>query len=52
MRVVSITTGRQLRQLHAEGKLLAHLVEMERKMPTRLSPEQEKALKEVLKKKK
>jgi hypothetical protein len=42
----------KLRRLHADGQLLAHLVEMERKMPTKLSPEQEKALKELLNKKK
>ena len=32
-----------LRKLHEGGKLLAHLVELERKMPTKLSPEAEKA---------
>lgn len=42
----------ELRKLHADGKLLAHLVEMEKKMPTKLSPEDVKAIKELLKKKK
>src|SRR5262245_33238992 len=41
----------ELRKLHRDGKLLAHLVEMEKKMPTKLSPDDEKALKELLKKK-
>jgi hypothetical protein len=41
-----------LLKLHRDGKLLAHLVEMERKMPTKLSPEEEKAIKELSKKKK
>jgi hypothetical protein len=41
----------ELRKLHGDGKLLAHLVEMEKKMPTKLSPEDEKAIKELLKKK-
>jgi hypothetical protein len=42
----------ELRRLHREGKLLAHLAEMERKMPTRLSPEDAKAIQELLKKNK
>ena len=37
--------------LSPDGKLLAHLVEMEKKMPTKLSPEDEKAIQELLKKK-
>ena len=41
----------ELRQRHADGKLMAHLVEMEKKMPTKLTPEDEKALKDLLKKK-
>jgi hypothetical protein len=41
----------ELQKLHGDGKLLAHLVEMEKKMPTKLSPEDEKAIKELLKKK-
>lgn len=42
----------ELRKLHRDGKLLAHLVEMEKKAPTKLSPEDEKAIKELLKEKK
>lgn len=42
----------ELRKLQAEGKLLAHLVELEKKAPTKLSPEDEKALLELLKPKK
>jgi hypothetical protein len=41
----------ELRKLHADGKLLGHLVELEKKTPTKLRPEDEKALKELLKKK-
>jgi len=40
-----------LRKLHADGKLLAHLVDLEKTAPTKLSPEDERALKELLKKK-
>jgi hypothetical protein len=40
-----------LRKRHGEGKLLAQLVEMEKKSPTALRPEDEKAIKELLKKK-
>jgi len=42
----------ELRKLHADGKLLAHVVEMEKKMPTKLSPDDEKALKDLLNDKK
>jgi hypothetical protein len=42
----------KLRDLHRDGKLLAHLVEMEKKKPTKLSPEDEKAIQELLRKKK
>jgi hypothetical protein len=42
----------ELRKMHRDGKLMAHLVEMEKTMPTKLTPEQEKALKELLDKKK
>jgi hypothetical protein len=41
-----------LRKLHRDGKLLEHLVELEKKAPTKLGPEAEKALKELLDKKK
>lgn len=39
-----------LRKMHADGKLLAHLAELEKNMPTRLGPEEEKALEELKKK--
>jgi hypothetical protein len=38
-----------LLKLHSEGKLLAHLLKMEEKKPTRLTPEQEAELKKLLK---
>jgi hypothetical protein len=41
----------ELRKLHRDGKLMAHLVEMEKKMPTKLSPDDEKAIRDFLKKK-
>jgi hypothetical protein len=41
-----------LRKLHKDGKLLEHLVGLEKKAPTKLGPEVEKALKELLEKKK
>jgi hypothetical protein len=37
-----------LRKLHREGKLLEHLAELEKKAPTKLTPEAEKSLKELL----
>jgi hypothetical protein len=42
----------ELRKLHADGKLLAHVVELEKKMPTKLSPEDQKALGELVNPKK
>jgi hypothetical protein len=42
----------ELRKLHRDGKLLAHVVELDKKRPTKLSPEDEKAIKELLNKKK
>jgi hypothetical protein len=47
-----ITEIDALRKLHKDGKLLAHLVEMEKKMPTKLTPEDEKAIRDILNKKK
>jgi hypothetical protein len=47
-----IAAVEELRRLHMAGKLLAHLVELEKKHPSRLSPEEEKAVQELLKKKK
>lgn len=38
----------ELRKLHADGKLLAHLVELEKKKPTRISPETQKAIQKRL----
>jgi hypothetical protein len=42
----------ELRKLHREGKLLAHLVELEKKAPTKLSPEDQKALEQLMNRKK
>ena len=42
----------ELRKLHKEDKLVKHLLELEKKKPTKLSPEDEKAIRKILEKKK
>lgn len=41
----------ELLKLHKEDKLVAHLIELEKKKPTKLTPEQEEEIRKLLKRK-